>query len=740
MKVYEKTRTTKYFDYVVPSKTSFKKTRFSNYYEFDNNDFSDDFLEIYDGGIVKDKKTKSSELSEKKDLNRNSISTERANEYQEKVIQEQYEHRSIEHIQKKIVKKKYNDKQTDKKRVNSYNKTNGSSAVNSNKVNSKSKTVKKTSANRVNANTGTKVLGKIAVWQSAVNLGKAFLPEALKARNYTYQKNQQRIKYLTDGAEGDLEMDAGKKTGTIFTRLFDRIREIHLNLSVIIGHFNIYAGLAFFFIPIFVVLVGFIIFGAELGIHLPYWAYSNQYTVRQLMTQYDYYWECVSIETASSVEEKYGNNKTVAVPIYYNLGADSEDEVIQVASAENFINWREVLAVYYAYYSKESELPSTELKPLTDDVIESLFSAENNSKFNEIFWTMNCIMPAGNELTYKADELAQYTDSSREGVNINLCYHPSLSVVEDRLGFDFYQKDMVTKYLSPEYDDYFNPLIEHRHVSSSQYVVETALAELDNTGEKYAPNGENWCCLFVDWVLHQTGNDSLRSHPSGCTQAIHGGGGYEGWENSPDIAYVYYLADSKPQSINPQPGWIVFFNTSGDTDKLEHVGIVESYDPVSNMLITVEGNTYHQQGEAFRVCEMHRTNWDTVYCFVELKYPTDNLDPAANYPDDYAARLEYGDSYEDICNVAMGIIKDNPAIERVLLECSVLVANRGTAEWSVNESQTYQLTSGVAYITKHAADNSFPKKFNDWECDTGIYAFTDYFTKYCAYFVNRTSS
>jgi len=737
MKIYEKTRTSnKYYDVQLNSR---KRKLFSKTYEIETYNFSEELFLISDTNNNQ-KTTKSNVLSEQRELHRNSISTEKANEYQEKAIQEQYEQRSTEQIQKRVSKKKHDAKKKLDNEKNIAGTTPSTSTVNKTNAKTKTTTIKKGNT-KASKTTGTKVLGKLAAWQSVVNLGKAFLPEALRAKNYSLQKNQQRIKYLSDGAEGDLEVDAGRKTKTIFTRLFDRIREAHLSLSVIIGHFNIYAGLAFFFIPILVVLVGFIIFGAELGIHLPFWAYNQQYTVRQLMTQYEYYWECVSIETSSSVEDKYGNGKTVAVPVYYNLGAYSEEELVRIATAENFINWREVLAVYYAYYSKETELPATELNPLIDDeVIEYLFTEENNSKFNEIFWTMNCIMPAGSELTYKADELTELTDNTKSGISINLCYHPSLSVVEDRLGFDFYQKDMVTKYLSPEYDEYFEPLIEHRHVSSSQYVVETALAELDNTGEKYAPSGTQWCCLFVDWVLHQTGNDMLRSHPSGCTQAIHGGDGYPGWENTPDIAYVYYLADAKPQSINPQAGWIVFFNNSGDTDKLEHIGIVESYDPVINMLTTVEGNTYHQQGEPYRVCEMHRTSWDNIYCFVELKYPIDNLDPTSQYPDDYAACLEYSDSYEDICNVAIKTIKGNEAINQTIKQTAILVANHGTAEWSVNEAQVYQPVSAVEYISKHAADKSLPKNLNDWECDTGIYTFSDHFTKYSAYFVKRTRS
>lgn len=183
--------------------------------------------------------------------------------------------------------------------------------------------------------------GKAGYAQAGANLEKSIRPEALKAKNWTMNKNKKRMDYIKNGPSLAAEDDAARHVGSIFQRLSKKLRDIHWNLSWFVFQFNWLAGLLVFIIPIIFICACFLLFVFRLGINvLPSWAYTEQFKVRQLMTQYEYYWDCINLEAEASAE----NDELIVVPVT----KDNEGMWNTNTSAEEFINWRAVLAVYYA--------------------------------------------------------------------------------------------------------------------------------------------------------------------------------------------------------------------------------------------------------------------------------------------------------------------------------------------------------------------------------------------------------
>ena len=110
-------------------------------------------------------------------------------------------------------------------------------------------------------------------------------------------------------------------------------------------------------------------------------------------------------------------------------------------------------------------------------------------------------------------------------------------------------------------------------------IVNTALAELNKTGETYwnwygFGHRVEWCCVFVSWVAAQNG--VLNTHVPKFV-----------WVK---IGVDYYKAKDqlkKPREYTPQPGDIIFFEWNGNAI-IDHVGIVEKVK--NGYVYTIEGN------------------------------------------------------------------------------------------------------------------------------------------------------
>lgn len=627
--------------------------------------------------------------SELKSLVRNSVSTANAYELQEEDSRNMYEYEAeaTKYNKNKIIKDKHSNQQKNDK--NSKDSKPTSKKTNLSASNSNSSTKKSTSQSNNSGDAGSKAsqagksAGSKVPWQAAINLQKSMTPDTLKAENYTPDKNARRINYISEGSD-DIDNDASSRTLSLFTEKANKAREIHFNASVLAWNINWIAGLAVTVVPILIAVICFALFVVRLGIDvLPAWSYSSTHSIRQLMTQYEYYWDCTNQEVAASVEnQKSDTNKdVVAVPITLTEEGEWSAEKLE---GENFVNWRAVLAVYYAGLIKEETLPEGELISLSSDdyMVESLFATDNSSFFNEVFWTMNCIIPSGDVFSYDEDDTV---------VCYNICYHPSLSDVKKRLGYDYVQSSLVDMYMSAEYDFYFDELIKNRHISSSQYIVDIAAAEVSNSnhGSKYKTwYGDDceWCNVFVNWCLEQSGNGQFMG-TSGVTSTMY----Y--YMDHPEMATIHYVSGfggAKSQSvrqIDPQPGWLIVFDSNPNDSIRTHIGIVESYDAESDTVITIEGNTRHEEtlpeGGNY-VARMHRSaSKGNICCFVELKYADSSISVTDRYGSDFNAKLRLSeDDYSDITLDAEQYINRNEDVE-MALNMTYTFLEKGVAEWNV---------------------------------------------------------
>ena len=96
-------------------------------------------------------------------------------------------------------------------------------------------------------------------------------------------------------------------------------------------------------------------------------------------------------------------------------------------------------------------------------------------------------------------------------------------------------------------------------------------------GAWYGMDGQPWCAMFVSWAADQAGilNTSVPKHASTAK-------GVSAYKEKGLYA---------PQNTDyiPKEGDAIYFSSSAG--RIKHVGIVIAYDPASNKVYTVEGNT-----------------------------------------------------------------------------------------------------------------------------------------------------
>ena len=96
-------------------------------------------------------------------------------------------------------------------------------------------------------------------------------------------------------------------------------------------------------------------------------------------------------------------------------------------------------------------------------------------------------------------------------------------------------------------------------------------------GAWYGMDGQPWCAMFVSWAADQAGllHDVVPKHASTAR-------GVAAYQESG----LYSLRSSGYQ---PREGDAIYFQS--ETGRIQHVGIVVAFDPVTNKVYTVEGNT-----------------------------------------------------------------------------------------------------------------------------------------------------
>lgn len=121
-------------------------------------------------------------------------------------------------------------------------------------------------------------------------------------------------------------------------------------------------------------------------------------------------------------------------------------------------------------------------------------------------------------------------------------------------------------------------------------------------GKEVSGGAYPWCCVFVWWVFKHAGASKLffgGKKSASCTTVRNG---------------------MKSQKVKePKAGDLVFFNFSGGSDKVEHIGIVESVK-ADGSVITIEGNT-STGNDANGGQVMTRTRKRSVIdCFIRPEY------------------------------------------------------------------------------------------------------------------------
>ncbi|MCL2222848.1 MAG: CHAP domain-containing protein [Oscillospiraceae bacterium] len=100
-------------------------------------------------------------------------------------------------------------------------------------------------------------------------------------------------------------------------------------------------------------------------------------------------------------------------------------------------------------------------------------------------------------------------------------------------------------------------------------------------GEWFGMNGQPWCAMFVSWVANEAGllGDVVPRHASTTVGAN---------------AYMERgLYERRTSGYQPREGDTIFFYNPS-TGRFNHVGLVVAFDPQTNRIYTVEGNTGNQ--------------------------------------------------------------------------------------------------------------------------------------------------
>jgi hypothetical protein len=92
-------------------------------------------------------------------------------------------------------------------------------------------------------------------------------------------------------------------------------------------------------------------------------------------------------------------------------------------------------------------------------------------------------------------------------------------------------------------------------------------------GAAYGWNGVAWCAQWAWWVLTQAGCAPLAPKTASTV-----------------VMRDWYRQRGQWHTRSPQPGDLVFFKFPGNSNPVNHVGIVEAVEPAGT-LITIEGNT-----------------------------------------------------------------------------------------------------------------------------------------------------
>ena len=186
---------------------------------------------------------------------------------------------------------------------------------------------------------------------------------------------------------------------------------------------------------------------------------------------------------------------------------------------------------------------------------------------------------------YQKDKVKMYKEKNKQTLEIKLNNEESKSLFNK-----FYNGNKITiKVLfdkDTNIDDFDLQAVRlklNKDEVVRENIVNTALSELNNTGEKfwkwYGFNHRvEWCCVFVSWVAYQ--NDVLNS-------------------KIPKFIWVkkgvdYYREKNqlkKPGNYKPKPGDIIFFDWNHNV-VIDHVGIVEKVE--NGYVYTIEGNVQYK--------------------------------------------------------------------------------------------------------------------------------------------------
>ncbi len=566
--------------------------------------------------------------------------------------------------------------------------------------------------NSGNKSSGNNASGYIG---SAKEISDALTPEMLKAKHYSAQKNQQRYQDIQNNE--DWKSDPANLASTSVKSFGQKVAQTWVAVGKLIMRINWLAGLIYIAVTMLLLAIGLllIILCIPTGAKLPVWAYSSMPSIKLLMTDYEYYWDAAVYEVGNQIE----NNNSISIPV------DPSDENIKIGnelSGAKYINWRQVLAVYYAgMQTKENEkrIPDDDLIEFSSkDKALNLVKPSVKSYFNTVFWNMHNVMPV-KDFTYNDTALKSYVSNSKiNSYGFTICYKPDLNVVMSRLGFNQEQQALVLCYLTEDYDEYFDDIIKGRYIGASTAVAQFAANEIGNVGTKYnkwrgTAQGTSWCQIFVEYVLWNSGNYKLTSGQSGVTSA------YKFYKEQPKIAQIHVVEGKSKDNLGttPQPGWLVVFEW-GDHDKYrDHIGIVESYDASTGIVTTIEGNTWtgtRQANSRTKVCRLHRritssTKGHHIYAFIELAYPKAKQNASARNISKATNRKKEAARYAKICKSASAFLNNNPEVLGAM-QYSVKYITAGIPEWFITETNPDTHYRAItAIINVYAGNHGKPK-------------------------------
>ncbi len=311
---------------------------------------------------------------------------------------------------------------------------------------------------------------------------------------------------------------------------------------------------------------------------------------------------------------------------YRNVLCDSADEISDDDSFpiiyNDDIDWKNVIALYYAYTCD---------KPINDATNKFQVGSDGYTYLNDVFWASNKCTTRFNA-TYPIEEISLYWGgalTSYEQGTMLICYHPSPEQVADELNFNTTERIALSRYLNDDdFDEHVQTIIQMIESGSGTGtgMVNTARSELNNNYQKYCSwygFYTDWCAIFVSWCGYQNGYTGIIPRLAGVKQ-------YYNWFNNPNTpGYFIQTHDAiAPGTLNIQPGWLHIKRTSEYTYK--HIGIVVDYDPETQMITTISGNTGSSQsspyymGSSVRQARFRWTN-DNTTGFCVPQYPDSML-------------------------------------------------------------------------------------------------------------------